>query len=106
MPGLAERVVDADGLHRVPRRRTPSEVVARDELAEARMEGLDVVVLEIDLDERLPVVVALVDLDAVEHVAREVEVAATPSAAQIGRDVARAVEQQAVPVLQRRAGRG
>ena len=39
------------------------------------MERDDVVVLEVDLDERLPVVVALVDLDAVEHVAREVEVA-------------------------------
>jgi hypothetical protein len=33
-----------------------------------------VVVLEIHLDERLPVVVALVQLDLVQHVAAEVEV--------------------------------
>ena len=37
------------------------------------MERADVVVLEVDLDEGLPVVVALVQLDAVEHVAGEVE---------------------------------
>ena len=79
-----------------------SQVVAGDEVAEARMERLDVVVLEVDLDEGLPVVVALVDLDAVEHVAREVEVAHAERR-EVARDVARAVEQQAVPVLQRRA---
>jgi hypothetical protein len=40
------------------------------------VEGADVVVLQIDLDEGLPVVVALVQFDAVEHVAGEVEVGA------------------------------
>ena len=39
------------------------------------MERADVVVLEVDLDERLPVVVALVDVDAIEHVPGEVELA-------------------------------
>ena len=69
------RLGDADRLQRRPRRELPLQVVAGDEVAEARVERHDVVVLEVDLDERLPVVVALVDLDPVEHVAREVEVA-------------------------------
>jgi uncharacterized membrane protein len=66
------------------------------------MEGLDVIVLEVDLDEGLPVVFALVHVDAVEHVAREVEILQRERR-KVARDVARPVEQQAVPVLERRA---
>ncbi len=51
------------------------------------MEGADVVVLEVDLDEGLPVVVALVQLDAVERVAAEVEVGARAQAGHVGRHV-------------------
>jgi hypothetical protein len=40
----------------------PAQVLAGDELAEPRMEWRDVVVLEVDLDEGLPVVLALVQL--------------------------------------------
>ncbi len=76
------------------------EVLAGDEVAEARVERHDVVVLEVDLDEGLPVVVALVDLDAVQHVVGEVEVAHA-EAREVRADVALAVEQQSVPVLQR-----
>ena len=53
------------------------------------MERHDVVVLEVDLDEGLPVVIALVDLDAIEHVAGEIEVARALSSARSRRDVAR-----------------
>jgi hypothetical protein len=61
-----------------------------------------VIVLEIDLDERLPVVTAFVQLDVVQQVPGEVEVAEREPR-QITRDVARTVEQQAFPVLHRRA---
>ena len=55
------------------------------------MERADVVVLEVDLDEGLPVVVALVQHDAVEHVAGEVEVGARAEPRQLGGDVAAVV---------------
>ena len=66
------------------------------------MERLDVVVLEVDLDEGLPVVVAFVDFDPVEHVVREVE-RCSGEPGEVATDVALAVEQEAVPVRQRRA---
>ncbi len=100
--GLCEPAVDADGLHRRPLRELPAQVVAGDEVTEPRVERLHVVVLEIDLDERLPVVVALVQVDAVQQIAREIQVAERESR-EIARDVARAVEQEAVPVADRRA---
>lgn len=70
------------------------------------MERADVVVLQVDLDEGLPVVVALVQLDAVERVAREVEVGARAEFGHVGRHVApcaigTALEQQAVPLGER-----
>ena len=67
--------MNADRLHAVPLAKLPFQVVTRDELAEARMEGHDVVVLEVHLDEGLPVVVAVVHLDVVEHVAGKIEIA-------------------------------
>jgi hypothetical protein len=66
------------------------------------MEGHDVVVLEVDLDEGLPVDGVLVDAGAVIVVAGEVEVALQRGAREIDRDIAAAVEQQPVPVLERR----
>ena len=79
-------------------------VVAGDEAAQAGVEGPDVVVLEVDLDEGLPVVVALVQLDAVEHVAAEVErrrVGAAGAPGRVAHVAPAVVEQQAVPALQR-----
>ncbi|MCY1535279.1 hypothetical protein D9M68_706760 [compost metagenome] len=62
------------------------------------MEGPDVVVLQIDLDEGLPVVVALVQFDVVQHHALEIERRARAHVRQVGLDVAAVVlEQQAVP---------
>lgn len=60
------------------------------------------VVLQIDLDEGLPVVVALVQLHVVEHHALEVERGAWPHVRQVGLHVASVVlEQQTVPLAQR-----
>src|SRR4029077_12963535 len=86
----------------IPIAELPLEIVAGDELPETRVKWRDVVVLEIHLDERFPVVVALVDLDAVEHVAGEVEGQDIESR-EVTVDIARAVEEEAVPVLDRRA---
>ncbi len=62
------------------------------------MERADVVVLEIDLDERLPVVVALVHVHLVEDVAAEIELGARAELRKVGGDVAAVVlEHEAVP---------
>ena len=86
----------------------PAQVLAGHELAQTRVERRDVIVLEVDLDEGLPVVVALVQLDAVEDVAGEVEVGARADPRQLGGDVAAgrlgAVEQHPVPGLDRVVG--
>ena len=78
----------------------PFEVVATDEIAQTRMEGHDVIVLEVDLDKGFPVVIAFVDFHAVEHVAGKVQVRALAQRAQFLGDSALACEQQPVPVLQ------
>ena len=101
--GLAEPVGHTDRLHRVMVLEFPAQVFACDEAAQAGMERSDVVVLQVDLDESLPVVVALVHHDLVQHVAGEVEVGARPHPGQLRRHVHRAgplFEQQAVPFLQ------
>ena len=62
------------------------------------MERADVVVLEVDLDEGLPVVVALVQLHLVEHVAVEVQVGLRAEVREIDGDVAAVVlEHHAIP---------
>ena len=58
------------------------------------------VILEVNLDEGLPVVIALVDLDFVEFVAREVEVATDLHAGQICIRGTGTLEEQALPVLE------
>ncbi len=67
------------------------------------MERHHVIVLEVDLDEGFPVARIFVDLHAVEHVARKIQIALDAQCRKVARHVALAVEQQAVPVLQRRA---
>jgi hypothetical protein len=79
----------------------PAQVVARDEAAKARVERLDVVILQVDLDEGLPVVVAVVHFHVVQHVAREIQVARDGQGFQLVHHVvAVLLEQQAVPVFQ------
>jgi hypothetical protein len=64
------------------------------------VERADVVVLQVDLDEGLPVVVHLVQLRAVVHVAGEVEVGLGAELRQRAvHVVAVALEHQAVPAL-------
>jgi len=76
----------------------PLQVVAADKTAQARVERPDVVILEVDLDEGLPVVVALVHMHLVEHIAGEVQVGLGSHLAQFRRDVAAVVlEHHAVP---------
>src|SRR5688572_1771272 len=98
--GLSKRLVHADGLHAVPVAEFPAQVVARDEVAQARVEGRDVVILEVHLDEGLPVERVLDHLDLVEHIALEVELLRDAQFREVLRDVARAIEEHAVPLLQ------
>lgn len=80
-----------------------AQVTAIDQTAQSRMKRLDVVVLEIHLDETLPVVVALVHFDVVEHVTGKIEFLRDREVFHDGGDVdAIAFEQQPVPVLQGR----
>jgi hypothetical protein len=66
------------------------------------VERANVVVLQIDLDEGLPVVVALVQLHLVQHKARKIQLSARPHTGQIGLDVAAVVfKQQTVPFFER-----
>ncbi len=96
----AEALVHADGLHAIPIAQLPFEVIAGDEAAEPRVERADVIVLEVDLDEGLPVEVVLDGLDLVQHVALEVELFRDAEVGEIARDVAHAVEEHAVPFAQ------
>ena len=65
------------------------------------MEGAHVVVLEVDLDEGLPVVIALVHFHPIEHVARKIEFGTWTHVRQVCFDVDAVVfEQQAVPFVQ------
>jgi hypothetical protein len=97
-----EQVLDAHGLDRVLGLEFPLQVVAGHEVAQAGVEGHDVVVLQIDLDEGLPVVVAGVQLDVAQHHAFEAQRGRWTHVRQVGVDVAAVVlEQQAVPFPQR-----
>ena len=98
---FAQQVLRAHGLHRILGLEFPAQVFTGDELPQPRVERADVVILQIDLDEGLPVVVAGVQLHMVEHHAVEAERGARAHAGQVGFDVAAVVlEQQAVPLAQ------
>ena len=73
--GFGEARIHADRLHRVAVAELPAKIVAGDELPEPGMKRSDVIILQVDLDERLPVVVELLHLDTIEHVPRKIEVA-------------------------------
>ena len=64
------------------------------------MERLDVVILEVDLDEGFPVVIAMMDLDVVEHIAIEIQIARGHHGLQHVGDVETVlIEQQTIPML-------
>ena len=97
--GRTARSGQADGLHRVVFLELPAQVFATDKAAQPGVKGAHVVVLQIHLDKSFPVVVALVQLDPVQHEALEIKRGARPHAGQIGCDVAPVVlKQQAVPL--------
>ena len=101
-PGTRQRMVDPHRLHRVLRAELPLQVAAVHEPGQPRMEGSDVVVLQVHLDEGLPVVSALMDLGGVVDVAVERQFPTHAEPRQILRHVAaagRSLEQQTVPGL-------
>ena len=100
--GTAPGMSQTNGLHRVVLFELPLQVFAADKATQAGVKRPHVVVLQVDLDEGFPVVVALVQFDPIEHKAGEVEFGARPHAGQIGLDVATVVlKQQAIPFPQR-----
>ena len=102
---LAQAVGHAHGLYRVVFVHFPAQVVAGHKLPQTGVEGADVVVLQIHLNEGLPVVVAFVHLHFVEHVAAKAQVGPRAHAGQLRGDIDTACaacvfEQQSVPLLQ------
>ena len=95
-----QRFIHAHRLHAVPVAEFPVEFVAIDKFAQARMKRLDVVILEINLDERFPVEVVFGDFDFIEYVTGKIEILHAAQAREIGGDIARPLKQHAVPFLQ------
>ncbi|MPM73361.1 hypothetical protein SDC9_120341 [bioreactor metagenome] len=100
---LLKPALHADALQAVLPRKLPLQIVAGDELAQAGVERADVVVLQIDLDEGLPVVVAGMDFHMIEHVVGEVELGPREQRPQVAQRIALAFEQQTVAALQGKA---
>ena len=97
---LAARRGNANGLDRILDAHFPAQVFAGDEIAQAWMERTHVVVLQVDLDEGLPVVVALMQVNAIQDISAEIEIGLGAKRRQIGRDIApSSVENKTVPVL-------
>ena len=90
----------ADALQTVVFGEFPGEIVARDKVAQPGVKGRDVIVLKVDLDEGLPVVIALMDFDVVQNVIRKVELRPCEQVPEIPSGVPGAVKQQTVTVLQ------
>ena len=91
----------AHGLHRIVAAKLPCQIVTGHEIAQAGVEGRHVVVLQINLDEGLPVVVAFVQLHVVEHKAVKRKLRGHGHVRQVGPHVAAVVfKQQAVPLAQ------
>ena len=79
----------------------PGQVLAAHELTQAGVKRSDVVVLKVDLDEGLPVVVALVQQGAVVDVAAEIQLGCRSEPGEVVKHLAPvALEQQPFPVLQ------
>ena len=98
--GFAQAVGNPHSLHRVLVLQFPLQIVAGNEVAKPWVEGADVVVLEVDLDEGLPVVVAHMHFDMVKGVTREVELAAWSHASQIGQHIPTiGFKEQTIPFL-------
>ena len=89
----------ADSLHRVMLCKFPAQVVAGDKATQTGVKGANMVVLQIHLNEGLPVVVALMHFDFVQNKAGEVQIGLRAHARQFGLNVTSVVlKQQAVPL--------
>ena len=106
--GFAQAVGHTHGLHRIMVLELPAQVFAGYETPQPRMERAHVVVLQVNLDEGFPVVVAFMQFDVVQHVAGEIQVGQRAHASQVGRHIAAGLslgfparlEQQSIPFLQ------
>ena len=90
----------AHALHTVVGGKLPAEIVAGDEVTQSRVEGRNVIILKIDLDEGLPVVIAGVHLDVVEDIVGKVEFRPRKQVPDIPLCIARPFKEQAVAVLE------
>ena len=100
--GLAQTVGHAHGLHRILRPEFPAQIFAGHKVAQAGVEGADVVILQVDLDKGFPVVVAVVHFHVVQHIAAEIEFSTRAQSRHIGCHItALAFKQQTIPFLQR-----
>ena len=100
-PGLGQTFGHTYGLHRVVFLEFPAQVVTGHKLAQTRVEGPYVVVLQVDLDKSFPVVVALVHFHMVQHKSIKTQGIARAHAGKVcGHIAAVAFKQEAVPFLQ------
>ena len=70
-------------------------------MAQARMERGNMVVFQVNLDEGFPVVVATVNFHVIKHVIGKVEFRPLEQGRHVERRVARALEEQAIAIVQR-----
>ena len=91
---LAEEAFAAGELQRA------LQIARVDERAEARVDGADVVVLEVDLEERLPIEVVLLLVDAFQHDVAAGKLGPAVERSELVANVARAGEEQAIPIGQ------
>jgi hypothetical protein len=96
-PGPREITLDPARLHAVPVAEFPLEIAHVDKVAKTRMKGIDVIILEIDFDESLPVALILVHFNAVEYKSREVELVGDTESGEILSCIALPGEQQSMP---------
>ena len=71
---FAQLVRHANGLYRILALELPLQVVRGDERAQPGVKRADVIVLQVDLNKRFPVVVALVQVHLIKLVARKIKV--------------------------------
>ena len=90
--GFAQTMTDADSLHAVPVAEIPLQVIAIYKMAQARMEGRNVVILKIHFNKGFPVEAVLFRLHPVQHVAGEIHVFHHADIGQIFKNVASAGE--------------
>ena len=98
--GFRQGLMHTHRLHAVVLAILPLQVFAIHEVAQAGVKGRDVVVLQIHFNEVFPALWVVVDLDAIQQIVGEVQILQHAQLPQVLGDIARAAEQQTIPVLQ------